>query len=93
MNAAARSIANVFFALPSSGERGRSCVHVAVVERAQIERIVDRRAVERARVGVVAAEERGVDDDAADHARQAEPHDAPVVDVAVATGRDAVGGR
>ena len=31
-------------------------------------------------LGVVAAEERGVDDDAADHAGHAEPDDAPVVD-------------
>src|ERR1041384_3766991 len=48
-------------------------------ERVEIQRRVDRAGIDRALGGKVSAEERGVDDDTANHTRQSEPDDAPVV--------------
>jgi hypothetical protein len=53
-------------------------------ERSHIERVIHLGRVQRARLRKVAPEERGVDDDAADHARHAEPDETPVV---IAPGR------
>src|SRR5205823_13476513 len=57
---------------------------VRAIDPAQVERVVDLGGEHAARLGEVAAEERGVDDDATNAPGHAESHDAPVV---IAVGR------
>ena len=78
-----RSIANRFCESPCERRLAAAIsLHAACVSASdRRQRAGDRSRVDRARLGEVAAEEGGVDDDAADHARHAEPDDAPVVRV------------